>query len=31
MPLIKTVWPQFILQVFGGSVSTPVWEEWWRS
>jgi len=25
--LTQAVWPQFVTQVFGGAVSTPVWEE----
>jgi len=27
MPLTKTVWPQFAMQIFGGAGSTSVWEE----
>jgi len=29
MSLTAAVWPQFAMQVFGGAVSTAVWEEWW--
>jgi len=25
MPLTEAVWPQFGMQVYGGTVSTPIW------
>jgi len=28
MPLIKVVWLQFAMQVFGGADSAPIWEKW---